>query len=301
MIEYKDRKALDIIPNGNSTDYLAPSIVVGCLLDCAYCYMKRNHPGKNLNIAKNFTQITYEINRHAYFITDVEKPNQTDDKYVMYDIGCNSDVSLDMKYWDWQYVFQFFKDHDKAKASFATKYVSDKLLSFNPERKVRIRFSLMPQHMSYLMEPNSSLIEDRIKAINRFYEAGYDVHINFSPVIYYPNWVEDYKLLFKQVNELVSNDIKHTVKAEVIFLTHNTKKHEVNLIDHSEAEKMLWQPELQEKKISKSYGSENLRYNLEFKRNMIDTFKKIHDEIIPWNIIRYIFTLWLTLNTIFSH
>lgn len=37
MIEYKDRKALDIIPNGNSTDYLAPSIVVGCLLDCAYC------------------------------------------------------------------------------------------------------------------------------------------------------------------------------------------------------------------------------------------------------------------------
>ena len=37
MIEYKDRKALSIIKNGNSTDYLAPSIVVGCLLDCAYC------------------------------------------------------------------------------------------------------------------------------------------------------------------------------------------------------------------------------------------------------------------------
>lgn len=37
MIEYKDRKALSIIKNGNSTDYLAPSIVVGCLLDCSYC------------------------------------------------------------------------------------------------------------------------------------------------------------------------------------------------------------------------------------------------------------------------
>jgi hypothetical protein len=39
MIEYKDRKALSIIKNGNSTDYLAPSIVVGCLLDCAYCVL----------------------------------------------------------------------------------------------------------------------------------------------------------------------------------------------------------------------------------------------------------------------
>jgi spore photoproduct lyase len=289
MIEYKDRKALNIIKNGNSTDYLAPSIVIGCLLDCSYCYMKRNHPGKNLNIAKNLTQITYEINRHVYFIADDEKPNQTDDKYITYDIGCNSDLSLDMKFWDWKYVFQFFKDHEKAKASFATKYVNDKFLEFNPERKVRIRFSLMPQHMSYLMEANSTLIEDRIKAINKFYEAGYDVHINFSPIIYYPNWVEDYKLLFKQVDELVNDDIKHTVKCEVIFLTHNDKKHECNLTTHPEAEKILWQPNLQEKKISKSYGSENLRYNLEFKRNMIDTFKKIHDEIIPWNTIRYIF------------
>jgi hypothetical protein len=51
------------------------------------CYMKRNHPGKNLNVAKNLTQITYEINCHAYFVADDEKPNQTDDKYITYDIG----------------------------------------------------------------------------------------------------------------------------------------------------------------------------------------------------------------------
>ena len=123
-------------------------------------------------------EILTAINNHCAF-ADVEKPNQTHDEYITYDISCNEDFALHAKYHEWQKIFDFFKNHDRAVGSFATKYVNEKPLEYNPEGKIRIRFSLMPVQYARIIEPNTSSIGDRIKAINDFIEAGYDVHINF--------------------------------------------------------------------------------------------------------------------------
>ena len=170
--------------------------------------------------------------------------------------------------------------------SFATKYVNPMLLEFNPLNKIRIRFSLMPQHMSDLHEPYTTKIIDRIKAINTFIDAGYDVHVNFSPVILYKNWKQDYTDLFNMLNDYVEH--KDCVLAEVIFLTHNESKHIKNMENHPETEKHLWVPKLQEVKTSQ-YGGKNYRYKLGLKRNYINKFIELHNSIIPWNTIRYIF------------
>jgi spore photoproduct lyase len=171
--------------------------------------------------------------------------------------------------------------------SFATKYVNLNLIDYNPKNKIRIRFSLMPQIMSDKLEPNTSKIIDRIKAIDTFIDAGYDVHINFSPVIVAGNWLEEYKHLFHMVNDYVSH--KNIVKAEVIFLTHNENKHIYNMINNIPGEEeYLWVPTIQENKISQ-YGGKNIRYKHYLKNDFINSFIKLHDEIIPWNTIRYIF------------
>lgn len=185
-------------------------------------------------------------------------------------------------------IFDFFKNHPLAMGSFATKYVNKTLLEYNPEGKIRIRFSLMPQKYSDLLEPNTSLIIDRIKSINDFIEAGYDVHINFSPVIVEDDWLKQYRMLFEEVDTLVNIKYKDRVKAEVIFLTHNKEKHKYNVKNQLTGEELLWQPNMQEDKISQ-YGGENLRYKLDMKSNFIEQFKHLHNEIIPWNTIRYIF------------
>jgi len=171
-------------------------------------------------------------------------------------------------------------------ATLATKIVPDDFLEFNPKQKVRIRFSLMPQIMSSIVEPNTALIEDRIKAIDRFIEAGYCVHVNFSPVIFFEGWLAEYTWLFLQLNELVKN--KDKVKAEVIFLTHNKKKHYYNKENELPGENFLWTPELQEKKTS-TFGGENVRYKRGLKSKLINQFKDVHSKVIPWNTIRYIF------------
>ena len=280
------RKTFKIRESGRSSDFITPSFGFGCLLNCSYCYMKR-HLAEGLSYAKNTGDILTHINSHAMF-TDVEKPNQTDSQYITYDIACNEDFALHSKYYNWRSIFDFFKDHPTAKATFATKIVPSNFLEYNPKDKVRIRFSLMPQKMANILEPNASKILDKINAINEFKKAGYDVHLNFSPVVVYKGWLEDYKELFSLVNKLTKEEFKSDVLSEVIFLTHNKNKHQYNLDNNISGEEYLWTPENQETKIS-SYGGENIRYKRRLKKQYVEEFKTLHNSIIPWNTIRYIF------------
>lgn len=284
-IQKVNRKAMIIRDSGRSSDYITPSFGYGCLLNCSYCYMKRHLP-KGLSIAQNANQILTEVNNHSYFLANAAKPNQTHAEFMTYDIACNEDFALHRKHHDWQYIFDFFKKHPVAMATFATKIIPIEFLEYDPNKKVRIRFSLMPQVISSELEPNTPAIIDRIKAVNAFIEAGYDVHLNFSPVVVYERWLYDYKYLFQMCNDYI--DYKDEVKCEVIFLTHNEKKHRDNLDRNVRGERLLWTPDTQEAKTSQ-YGGRNVRYRRDFKALRIQEFKDLHNSIIPWNTIRYIF------------
>lgn len=284
IVEDVTRKSMQIRPSGRSTDFIAPSFGYGCLYNCGYCYMKRHKP-EGLTVAKNIEDILTAIDHHSWF-ADVKKPNQTHDVFTTYDIGCNEDLALHAKYYDLNKISKFFRDHEKAYASFATKYVNRDLLYLWPGAKMRIRFSLMPQKYADVLEPNTSKIIDRIKAIDEFLAAGFSVHINFSPVIVTEGWEQEYAALFQLVDKYVVS--KFGVRSEVIFLTHNKNKHEYNLKHGILGEELLWRPDIQEDKVSQ-YGGDNIRYKHDLKDDYIYQFKMLHNLIIPWNTIRYIF------------
>ena len=285
MITKDKRKSLVIRYSGRSSDFITPSFGFGCLYKCKYCTMRRHKPN-GLSVATNTEDLIKAIDNHVNGLGD-KRPNQTHESFWTYDISCNEDFALHAKFHEWKKIFDYFKNNPKAMATMATKYVNPDLCTYNPEGKVRIRFSLMPQYMSDIMEPNTSKIIDRIKAINAFIDAGYDVHVNFSPVILYKDWLKDYKELFQMLNDYV--DYKDVVKAEVIFLTHNEKLHNLNVKEQFEGERFLWVPKLQEEKVSRMSKAKNLRYERHKKAKFIKQFKKLHSEIIPWNTIRYIF------------
>ena len=296
VVEKVTRKSMIIRPSGRSTDFISPSFGYGCLYNCTYCYMKRHKP-EGLSVATNTMDILTEINSHAYFST-IEKPNQTGE-YVTYDISCNEDFALHAKYHDWKTIFSFFRDHPLAMGSFATKYVNADLLELNPEGKIRVRFSLMPEKWRKILEPNTSPIDLRLNAVPRFIDAGYEVHLNFSPVIVHDNWLVEYEFLFHLINRHAhfNNWNNDAVKAEVIFLTHNEDKHLYNLEHKLPGEELLWVPKIQETKTSQ-YGGANLRYEHNRKADYIKQWTKLHDEHIPWNTIRYCFTFLLLLSQI---
>jgi len=286
MVTKVNRKSMVIRPSGRSTDFLTPTIIFGCGFNCGYCYCKR-HKTEGVEVATNINDILTAVDHHAWF-AEVEKPNQTHPEFITYDIGCNSDMALHLKHHDWKRIFDFFRDHPRAMGSFATKYVNPKLLEYNSEGKIRVRFSLMPQEYANLLEPNTTKIIDRIRAINDFIEAGYDVHINFSPVIVTEGWLTQYRMLFEGVDALVDRKYKDRVKAEVIFLTHNEDKHKYNLTNNLPGEHLLWNPAIQEDKVSQ-YGGKNIRYKHDLKAQYIKEWTELHNDIIPWNTIRYCF------------
>lgn len=85
MVQQVTRKSMVIRPSGRSTDFLTPTIIMGCGFQCSYCYCKR-HKTEGVDVATNLNDILTEVDHHAWF-ADVEKPNQTHPEFITYDIG----------------------------------------------------------------------------------------------------------------------------------------------------------------------------------------------------------------------
>ena len=142
--------------------------------------------------------------------------------------------------------------------------------------------------MSKLVDVRTSPITDRIDVINDFVDAGYEVNVNFAPVIYYEGWLEDYKQLIAEINDKLNDQTKKQLVAEIIFLTHNEQLHDVNLSWHPKAEEVLWTPSLQEFKYSQT-GGRNVRYKRGFKKEIVDQLVDLVNKEMPYCKIRYAF------------
>jgi spore photoproduct lyase len=284
------KKSLQARPNCRSSDFVAPSHANGCTMACAYCYVARRKGFANpITTFVNIEQILRYIERHAGRQGTKPQPNQEDPIYWVYEIGENSDCSVDAAIADnVKDLLSLFGWLSNAKATFATKRVNRSLLNDDPQGKTRIRFSLMPESKAQLVDIRTSPIRDRIAAVNDFVEAGYEVHLNFAPVIYSEDWLPEYEELLEQIDDTLSPQAKAQLQAEVIFLTHNDRLHEVNLGWHPQAEDLLWRPDLQETKFSQT-GGKNVRYKLSFKGTLVDALTQLLNDRLPYCNIRYAF------------
>ncbi|QNF35326.1 spore photoproduct lyase family protein [Adhaeribacter swui] len=282
-------KTLVCRESGRSSDFISPSLANGCMGACAYCYVDRNKAVNPITLFTNTEEILAAVDKHVQKQIWPKVPNQTHAQFYTYDIGCNSDISVDAAISDnVQVAVDFYRKHPKAFATFATKFVNPELLTYDPQGKVRVRFSLLPHKVSKLVDVRTDSVEKRILAINDFYQAGYEVHVNFSPVIVYDGWQQDYRELFEQLNAAVHPKVKEQMSCEVIFLTHNFWQHQTNLEINPKAEALIWTPGNQETKRSQ-FGGINVRYQHQLKAQYIAEFKQLQQEIIPWCPIRYIF------------
>jgi spore photoproduct lyase len=281
-MEIKKQKTKTLVTrdNGRSSDAISPNFIYGCLGGCmtSYCYVGRyNHDKVYIN--ENMTQILASISNWVDDKFWPKTPNQVDDTYYCVDIGCSTDVALHSKHYNWQNVFDFFNVHPKLKTTFATKYPTRfKIDDYNltPD-KHRIRVSLMPQKISDILEPKTDTIIDRIAMIP-ILQKKMEVHINFSPIVYYQGWLEDYKELFEMLKGI-------EFKSECIFLTYNNIQLQRN---SSDVNTLLSIPALQEAKNSE-YAADNIRYERHFKYRLISEFKNLYSQYFPIETIRYIF------------
>ncbi|BCV01473.1 MAG: hypothetical protein CM15mV42_1550 [uncultured marine virus] len=111
--------------------------------------------------------------------------------------------------------------------------------------------------------------------INRLKNLGWEVHLNYSPLVFYPGWKEEYDNLFKQVKEIAGEN-----KCEVIALTN----HRNQMAKASpEAQELM----RRSNEIKTANGI--MRYPIKHKGRLLNEFKEIYSKYFNLETIRYIF------------
>jgi len=277
MIKVQKTRTLVTKDNNNSANCIAPNLIYGCFGGCVstYCYMSR-YNDKRVYVNTNVDDIFQSV--VEWEKTFVKVPDQQDPIYTMVDVACNTDLVLMQKHLPEPLIdyLKRYDDHPQLNSTMATKYPGLLKLDVNHfNKKPRVRVSLMPQKYSDILEPKMSSILNRIHDINRLKTLGWEVHCNYSPLIFYPGWKEEYDNLFKQVKEIAGEN-----KCEVIALTN----HRFQMVRSSAEAKelMKYSSEVKNK-------SGVMRYPLTHKSRLLSEFKSIYSKYFSLDTIRYIF------------
>jgi len=288
MIKLQETKTLVTKPNDNSANCIAPNVIYGCFGGCVntYCYMSR-YNGTRVFVNQNVDDI---FNSVVEWEKDyVKVPDQQDPVYTMVDIACNSDLVLMQKHMPEPLIdyLKRYDDHPRLNSTMATKYPGLLKLDVNHfNKKPRVRVSLMPQKYSDVLEPKMQSIESRIKDIDRLEKLGWEVHLNYSPVIFVKNWTKEYNDLFSQVKALQTQPksqgktLQKELKCEVIALTNHKLQMKRSSLEAQELMKYS-------SEIKNNQGI--MRYPLKYKSKLINDFKEIYSQYFDLSTIRYIF------------
>jgi len=276
-IKHQNTKTLVTKDNNNSANCIAPNLVYGCFGGCVdtYCYMSR-YNGHRVFVNENVDDIFNSVVEWEKGFTKV--PDQQDPVYTMVDIACNTDLVLMQRYLPEPLIdyLKRYDNHPTLNSTMATKYPS--LLKLDVKKfnkKPRVRVSLMPQRFADVLEPKMQKVARRIPEINRLKDLGWEVHVNYSPLVFYKKWKQDYSELFKMVK-----DIAGVNKCEVIALTNH-------------ANQMARSSDQARELMSLSYEVKNssgvMRYPLKHKTRLLEEFKELYSQYFDLNTIRYIF------------
>ena len=277
MIKVQQTRTLVTKPNNNSANCIAPNIIYGCFGGCVdtYCYMSR-YNGKRVFVNKNVDEIFQSV-------VDWEKgyykiPDQQDPIYTMVDVACNSDLVLMQKHMPEPLIdyLKRYDNHPRLNSTMATKYPGLLKLDVNHfNKRPRVRVSLMPQEYSNILEPKMQKISSRIDDVNRLKDLGWEVHLNYSPLVFYPGWSKEYESLFKEVKDKAGEN-----KCEVIALTNHV--HQMNRSSEEARELMKYSDEIKN-------GNGIMRYPIRQKTRALANFKMIYSKYFNLQTIRYIF------------
>lgn len=277
MIKTQQTRTLVTKDNNNSANCIAPNLIYGCFGGCVdtYCYMSR-YNGRRVFVNTNVDEIFQSV--VDWELTYTKTPDQQDPVFTMVDIACNTDLVLMQKHMP-ESLHDYLKrydDHPQLNSTMATKYPGLLKLDVTHFNKPpRVRVSLMPQAYSNILEPKMQKISSRIEDINRLKDLGWEVHINYSPVVFQRRWIQEYDDLFAEVKRVAGVN-----KCEVIVLTNH--KNQMAKASPEAQELMKYSSE-----IKNSSGV--MRYPIRDKTMLLSRWTQLYNKYFELETIRYIF------------
>ena len=156
------------------------------------------------------------------------------------------------------------------------------ILDLNHNGKVIVRMSLNPEEIINRVEFGTSRLKNRLEAINKLVEAGYEVGILIAPIILVDNWKELYENLLKEMEEKLTSKVKKAVFFELIFMTYSYVH---NAINHEAFPNAI---ELYNKEQMTGRGRGKYAYKPAIKEEAKKYMQELMKKYFPNNEIKYI-------------
>lgn len=190
-----------------SADYQF-SIVSNCPGNCEYCYLQTTQG------QKPYIKIFVNLEDIFNLIEDYIKENE--DKITTFEVASLGDpLALEHITGSLAKTIDFFSNLDNGRLRVVTKYDNvDTLLKINHKQHTDFRISINTKYVIDNFEHNTGNLDDRIEAIKKLGNVGYNIGFILAPIMQYDNWREEYEVLLSKLEEKLGSRLS---KKELTF------------------------------------------------------------------------------------
>lgn len=215
------RKTHKYVENHKVSDYLVPYTSSGCSAMCLYCYLVCSY--------NKCSYLRVFVNREQ-MMDRLVKTSLKSEKPLTFELGSNSDLVLENTVTgNLPWTIEEFARRGKGQITFPTKFdMIEPLLPLNHQQKTIIRMSVNPEEIVRRVEYGTSPLTNRIKALNRLSDAGYQTGLLIAPVILLEGWEKMYSVLLEKLRDELSPQVKRTSFIEIIFMTYSYVHNAIN-------------------------------------------------------------------------
>lgn len=208
------RKTHKYVENHKVSDFLVPYTSSGCTAMCLYCYLVCNY--------NKCAYLRVFVNREQ-MLEKIIKTAEKSEKELTFEIGSNSDLILENSITNnLVWTIENFAKSRKGLLTFPTKFdMVDPILDVPGKEKIIVRMSVNPEELIDKIEFGTSRLKNRIEAINKLCDAGYQVGILIAPIILVDNWQELYEKLMITLAKNLNEKARKNVFFELIFMTYS--------------------------------------------------------------------------------
>ena len=208
------RKTHHYIENHKVSDFLVPYTSSGCTAMCLYCYLVCHY--------NKCSYLRLFVNREQ-MLEKMIKTAEKSEKNLVFEIGSNSDLILENSITNnLVWTIENFSHAKNGMLTFPTKFdMVDPILNIKGKEKVIIRVSINPEEIIQKVEFGTSHLKNRIQAIKKLKEAGYQVGILIAPIILVDNWEFLYEELIKELANTLDTQTRKDIFFELIFMTYS--------------------------------------------------------------------------------
>jgi spore photoproduct lyase len=187
------------------------SHMLNCLYDCRYCFLQGMYQSAHYVLFVNYEDFQKEIGQ---ICSDFKE----EDIHFFSGYDCDS-LALEPVTGFAGHFLPFFEQLPNAWLELRTKSTQIRsLLNRSPLPRCIVAFSLNPEDIATKVEEKAPPLQRRLQAMARLQEQGWLLGLRFDPLIYQPDYREQYRQLFDRVFSIIDPSRLHSVSLGIFRL-----------------------------------------------------------------------------------